>query len=155
MLFPYKIVLIFLGKYHYFVQILIPNFLFCEVMSRDIRLTSELDETTFFETDTRPRLGLVKISRPRLRPRTSLFKISRPRLRPRTSLFKISRPRRDREFYKMIFWDRDETEMRDSDPFLDFSRPRPDFFSSIWRLQYLQIHYSIIRYRDIKSEINI
>ena len=42
----------------------------------------ELDETTFFETETRPRPGLVK----------------------------ISRPRRDREFCEMIFRDRDETE---------------------------------------------
>ena len=47
----------------------------------------ELDETTFFETETRPRPGLVK----------------------------ISRPRRDREFCKMIFRDRDETETRNLD----------------------------------------
>ena len=41
-----------------------------------------LDETTFFETKTRPRPDLVK----------------------------ISRPRRDRDFWKMSFRDRDQTE---------------------------------------------
>ena len=48
---------------------------------------AELDETTFFETETRPRPGLDK----------------------------ISRPRRDREFCKMISRDRDNTETRNLD----------------------------------------
>ena len=50
-------------------------------------LISGLDETTFCETETRPRPGLIE----------------------------ISRPRRDRDFYKMIFRDRDETETRNLD----------------------------------------
>ena len=43
-----------------------------------------LDETTFCETETRPRPGFIE----------------------------ISRPRQDRDFYKMIFRDQDETETR-------------------------------------------
>ena len=58
--------------------------------------TSELDKTTFCETETRPRLVLVEISRLRTRPRPGLIE--------------ISRPRRYHDFCKMIFRDRDETE---------------------------------------------
>ena len=46
-----------------------------------------LDETRFCETETRPRPGFIE----------------------------ISRPRRDRDFYKMIFRDRDKTETRNLD----------------------------------------
>ena len=55
------------------------------------------------------------------------------RLEARIFISLFSRPRRDRDFCKMIFRDRDETKTRNV-TFLDFSRPRRDFFDAFYQV---------------------
>ena len=64
----------------YAVRLQKKTLLLCYYAKEEWDQTTGLDETTFCETETRPRPGLIE----------------------------ISRPRQDRDFYKMIFRDRDE-----------------------------------------------
>ena len=68
----------------------------------------------------------------------------RPRLRPRTSLLKISRQRWDREFYEMIFGDRDKTKTRNLTNFSTFWDRDDTFFQAFKACNTFQIHCSIV-----------
>ena len=58
------------------------------------------------ETDTRPGQSLETETR----PRPAFYQIFETETRPRLLEDDFPRPRRDRDFWKMIFRDRDETE---------------------------------------------